>query len=296
MTTTPEWSSTGRPKGTPSRTQQVRMTITDYIVREGLKTGKPIPPESKLMELTGASRSAVREALKVMEALGFVTIKRGAGTFVNDITLEALTTQLIFASQRDAKNGYSVLRDVVKLRAVLESSLMRLACRAENQNIDELRIIIARMEAEQRAGYVTTDTDREFHVALYKDLGNALYAPLIAALFDAYIRVPFEPPSANSNFPTRNATRHSSMRSNRVTRKRVWLPSTLTLTPSSLTCPPTDQKMMRRRPMPLIQRMRKPRRTRKPPVQVKGFPSLLSTRGTSPAIWLQPLPSIVRDT
>lgn len=209
MTTTPEWSSTGRPKGTPSRTQQVRMTITDYIVREGLKTGKPIPPESKLMELTGASRSAVREALKVMEALGFVTIKRGAGTFVNDITLEALTTQLIFASQRDAKNGYSVLRDVVKLRAVLESSLMRLACRAENQNIDELRIIIARMEAEQRAGYVTTDTDREFHVALYKDLGNALYAPLIAALFDAYIRVPFESTIRKQQFS--NAERHKAL-------------------------------------------------------------------------------------
>ena len=56
----------------PSRTQQVRTMITDYILREGIKAGEPIPPESKLIELTGASRSAVREALKVMEALGFV--------------------------------------------------------------------------------------------------------------------------------------------------------------------------------------------------------------------------------
>ena len=197
MTTTPDWSAANRRTSTPSRTQQVRTTITDYIVREGLKTGKPIPPESKLMELTGASRSAVREALKVMEALGFVTIKRGAGTFVNDITLEALTTQLIFASQRDAKNGYSVLKDVVKLRSVLETSLMRLACHAEEQNIDELRIIIARMEAEQRAGYVTTD------------LGNALYAPLIAALFDAYIRVPFESTIRKQKFA--NAELHKAM-------------------------------------------------------------------------------------
>lgn len=209
MTTTPDWSAANRRTSTPSRTQQVRTTITDYIVREGLKTGKPIPPESKLMELTGASRSAVREALKVMEALGFVTIKRGAGTFVNDITLEALTTQLIFASQRDAKNGYSVLKDVVKLRSVLETSLMRLACHAEEQNIDELRIIIARMEAEQRAGYVTTDTDREFHVTLFKDLGNALYAPLIAALFDAYIRVPFESTIRKQKFA--NAELHKAM-------------------------------------------------------------------------------------
>lgn len=193
----------------PSRTQQVRTMITDYILREGIKAGEPIPPESKLIELTGASRSAVREALKVMEALGFVSIKRGSGTFVNDINLEALTTQLIFASQRDADDGYSTLRDMVQLRSVLETSLVRIACHADEQNIAELRVIIARMDAEQHAGYVTTDTDREFHVALYERLGNALYAPLVSALFDAYIRVPFESTIRKQQFA--HAQRHRAI-------------------------------------------------------------------------------------
>ncbi len=56
-------------------------------IRQGLETGllKPgdqLPTEKELCAMAGASRTAIREALKVLEGMGIVRAERGRGMFV----------------------------------------------------------------------------------------------------------------------------------------------------------------------------------------------------------------------
>lgn len=59
------------------RTDQVMGEIKGWVVRHNLQPGDRLPKERELMELFQCSRGTIREALKVLEAQGFVQILPG---------------------------------------------------------------------------------------------------------------------------------------------------------------------------------------------------------------------------
>lgn len=63
--------------------EEVTRAIVNYIQTENLKKGVKLPPERKLSELLGVSRSSVREAIRILEMLGYLESKQGGGTFVS---------------------------------------------------------------------------------------------------------------------------------------------------------------------------------------------------------------------
>ena len=73
--------------------------VIDLIIKDirlhKYKPGDRLPTELELMEQTGLSRSSVREAIKVLSAMGVVRIQRGSGTFISDassvVGLESIT-------------------------------------------------------------------------------------------------------------------------------------------------------------------------------------------------------------
>lgn len=58
-------------------------------------TGK-LPPEEKLAELLGVSRTVVRDVLTLFETEGFITRRRGIGTVINTVFLKAIRLDLEF--------------------------------------------------------------------------------------------------------------------------------------------------------------------------------------------------------
>lgn len=58
--------------------------ITAAIAEGQLKPGSRMPPEAELMAQFGIGRNALREAVKVLEAYGFLVIRRGEGTYIQD--------------------------------------------------------------------------------------------------------------------------------------------------------------------------------------------------------------------
>lgn len=64
-----------RPRGQPHPGQ--------HPVR-GIPQGDKLPAEMELCELLHVGRSTVREALRVLQAMGLVEIRHGKGAFVTD--------------------------------------------------------------------------------------------------------------------------------------------------------------------------------------------------------------------
>lgn len=58
--------------------------ITTAIAEGRLLPGSKLPPEAELTIQFGVGRNALREAIKVLEAYGFVVIRRGEGTYIQD--------------------------------------------------------------------------------------------------------------------------------------------------------------------------------------------------------------------
>lgn len=67
----------------PRMFEEVTRSIIQYIQEEKLERGTKLPPERKLVELLGVSRSSVREGLRILELLNYLESRQGGGTFVS---------------------------------------------------------------------------------------------------------------------------------------------------------------------------------------------------------------------
>lgn len=71
----------------PTMAQDIERRIKELILERRLGPGDPLPTEAELMELFEAGRVSVREALKALQAMNVVEIRRGFGTFVGSLSL-----------------------------------------------------------------------------------------------------------------------------------------------------------------------------------------------------------------
>lgn len=106
------------------------------LIRGGeLQPGARLPSEPQLIAMTGVSRSSVREAIRGLETLGLIEIRRGKGTYVREISAGGVTDAQLLLLLDDRK----VLEDLIEVRLVLEPLLVRLAAeRATDEDIAAL--------------------------------------------------------------------------------------------------------------------------------------------------------------
>src|SRR6478735_8814033 len=117
------------PVGEPATLrQQTVATLREALLNDVFKPGEQLV-ERKLADLTGVSRTSIREALSQLEAEGLVTRVSGKGMIVTRL------------SEDEALRIYEA-------RAILESAIARLFVqRATDDEVDELAGRIAEAEA-----------------------------------------------------------------------------------------------------------------------------------------------------
>ncbi|MGI5139760.1 MULTISPECIES: FadR/GntR family transcriptional regulator [unclassified Streptomyces] len=164
--------------------------IKRLIVDRRLPPGATLPTESELMALLGASRNSVREALKALQAMGIVEIRHGFGTYVGPMSLAPMVEGLAFRTVAGHHRGEDSLLEFLELREAVESGLVsRLAGWLPERDLVELGALVDRMEQQAAEGAGLAETDRAFHAALYRGLGNALLGEVLEAFWDAFHRV-----------------------------------------------------------------------------------------------------------
>ena len=172
----------------------IRTTSTDpvelikqYILSNRLKPGDPMPTEGELADLLGVSRTIVRESIKTLRALDIVEVRHGYGTFVGQLSLEAMVQSLAFRGLLNTKDDQHLLSELVDVRELLETSLAGvLVEQLPRVNMLALRTLVATMQekAEQHEEFLAED--RRFHTLLMEATGNDLVAQLNGAFWDVH--------------------------------------------------------------------------------------------------------------
>ncbi len=185
----PESRRTGR-SGREMGIEPIKSTrIYEEIVRqiktmisEGrLKSGDQLPPERDLAEKFVVSRTSVREALRALESLGLVEIRPGEGTFVREMSVEALIEPLalLMFSQREA------IGELFEARRLLEPAIAALAARrATPEEVKEMERILDQQAKEIAAGRTGLSQDAEFHAAIASAAHNQAITRLVHGIMD----------------------------------------------------------------------------------------------------------------
>jgi GntR family transcriptional regulator, transcriptional repressor for pyruvate dehydrogenase complex len=180
-----EASATGRWRAIPrAKTYELVIDrIEEQILTGQLRVGDRLPAERDLASLLGVSRSAVREAIRVLQAQGVLHSSVGngpeSGTVVSDSSSQALTRLLRL---QVALTNFPV-QQVVETRVMLERWSVRLAAAgATPSQLEHLQDLLDRMDdpAIDRGRF--NDLDTEFHVTVAQASGNRLVADLTGAV------------------------------------------------------------------------------------------------------------------
>lgn len=176
--------------------------IKSEIWQGTLKRGERLPPERELAESLGVSRNSVREAIRTLSLLGFVSSTQGAGNFVTcDIEQnlrESLRMMVLL--------GETNYLQISQLRRGLESENARLAAeRIAPKQGARLREL-ARLMREEPDPQQASRYDQEFHLLLCDASGNRLIKSLFAAMLSTindfistmYVRIVADPVQADA--------------------------------------------------------------------------------------------------
>ena len=161
--------------------EEIVRQVKQLIAEGRLKSGDRLPPERELAEKFVVSRTSVREALRALESLGLIEIRPGEGTFVRQVSLDALVgpLALVMTSQREA------IGELFEARRVLEPAIAVLAAgRATPEEIHEMERILEDQAKEIAAGKTGLAQDAAFHAAIGTAAHNRAITRIAHAIMD----------------------------------------------------------------------------------------------------------------
>ncbi len=149
--------------------------IRSAIMQGKLKPGQALASEKELIERFGVSKHTLREALRVLEGMGLITIKRGAGggPVISEIDID--TARDYFSSFLFFRN--IARNDISELRLLAEPYIARrVAETVTPQAIADLEKIQeeCRQLVERGTSLVGAEAEIMFHVYLARHTNNTI--------------------------------------------------------------------------------------------------------------------------
>jgi GntR family transcriptional regulator, galactonate operon transcriptional repressor len=147
--------------------------LGEQIGSGGLKPGDRLPADAELTERFEASRTATREALKVLASKGLIEARQRAGTFVRPREEWDLLDPDVLSWLSPESIGEPLIDDLMEMREVIEPVAARFAAdRASVEDIDNISDAYARMEDNQTDVQGFYEADRDFHLAVLASCHN----------------------------------------------------------------------------------------------------------------------------
>jgi GntR family transcriptional repressor for pyruvate dehydrogenase complex len=156
----------------------VESKIEEAIRTKILLPGVKLPSELELCQQFAVSRTAVREALRMLSARGLVTIMKGKGIYVQNLSAESVTDpiHLYLEMQRDRNYVF----DVVHARQIIEPPIAASAALYHTEEDAEILINDHRNLTQSDGDYIELSRlDMQFHLDIAKASENSLIPLLL---------------------------------------------------------------------------------------------------------------------
>ncbi|WP_407319134.1 FCD domain-containing protein [Isoptericola halotolerans] len=152
--------------------------------------GERLPAERALAEELGVSRPSVREAIRILEAMGIIRTAVGSGPDAGATVIDRPAAGLGAAVRLHVASGTLPVHDVVATRVALETWAVREAARAPRPgdaagHDAEAGRLVREMSAPGLAVDAFVRLDQDFHLALARRAGNQLVEAILAGLRSA---------------------------------------------------------------------------------------------------------------
>jgi DNA-binding FadR family transcriptional regulator len=191
--------STGRPPApaAPERKRALRLhgtiarDIGTRIVSGRIRPGRILSGEIEASARLRVSRTAYREAVRILAAKGLVDSRPKLGTRVSEPThwhlLDPDVLAWMFTSNPDA----AVLKGLFELRTIIEPAASALAAtRRSKAQLQALRDSLDRMVRHSLTSEAGQQADSDFHTVLIEATGNRFLASLSSSVASALLWMP----------------------------------------------------------------------------------------------------------
>ncbi|MDR1944307.1 MAG: FadR family transcriptional regulator [Synergistaceae bacterium] len=164
-------------KGT-RKFEKVVNSIKSAIAKGELAYGDPLPPERRLIDELGVSRSSLREAFSVLELLGLIESLPGKGRFVRH------PQKFTEGTDSPPLEGSAVL-ELMEARRILDPAIAGEASRRSSpSDMTKIKRVISstRASLDDRAHRARSDFD--FHLALAEATHNFIFVNIVRMEFN----------------------------------------------------------------------------------------------------------------
>jgi GntR family transcriptional repressor for pyruvate dehydrogenase complex len=161
------------------------LKIKEMILSGELKPGDRLPPEKELSEALGLSRNSLREAVKALEIIHVLDVRRGDGTYVTSLEPKLLLEAMTFVV--DLHQDSSVL-ELFAVRRILEPAAAAIAAtKCTHGDIEHLRSLLAQVDEYTSVDGLVSH-DLVFHRVITELSGNSYLSDLLDSLSSSTLR------------------------------------------------------------------------------------------------------------
>jgi GntR family transcriptional repressor for pyruvate dehydrogenase complex len=178
---------------TPKRAfENISEQIRGLIYNGALKPNDRLPSERELAERFNTGRMSVREALRILEESGFISIKQGAdgGAFVRELDTTGMTKSLSGL----VNVGSLTIQEIKEARIAIESIILESGIKhftkkqlaGLESNIKICEQFYKNRKRDEYPNYADEQLGK-FHVLMAETSKNRLYKYFLTSMLDLYV-------------------------------------------------------------------------------------------------------------
>jgi GntR family galactonate operon transcriptional repressor len=169
----------------------VARTIGRRIVSGQYSPGDTLPTEPRIQEEFGVSRTAVREAIRLLSAKGLTASRPKIGTRVRPTVDWNMLDPEVLRWQVDQSPTEEFIHDLFDMREIIEpAACSRAAERASDDQIEMLRVAMEGIESESRGSPAQIKADIDFHMAILEASRNPMLRS-VGAMIQSALSITF---------------------------------------------------------------------------------------------------------
>ncbi len=153
---------------------QVVRKLTEFIKEESFEYGAKLPTEFSLCEQLDVARSSLREAYRILQAQGVISIKPGRGAFVSSPLMNDTPAfkEQWFSQHKVRYDDLLEIRDALEILAVRHASknISDEALEKLEANLKEFESLMHDSENFKRLA----ELDQEFHGIIFLEAKNPI--------------------------------------------------------------------------------------------------------------------------